>query len=146
MDIIKDAEMYLEGYWDLKDSVKNIKAEIRLLEEDISSVKSLDYSGMPQGSGASLPDDKLINLIYKKQSKESMLRRTEEKIAFIENILSKLAKDEDGKVLKAYYIDCLRGEELEKEMCTCERNIYRIKKKAIRRFAIQLFGIVGLGL
>lgn len=146
MDIIKDAEMYLEGYWDLKDSITNIKREIQLLEDDITSIKSLDYSGMPKGSGASQPDDRLINLIYKKQLKESMLKRTEDKIAFIENILSNLAKDEDGKVLKAYYIDCLRGEELEKEMCTCERNIYRIKKKAIRKFAIRLFGIVGLGI
>lgn len=145
MDIIKDAESYLEGYWDLKDSITTIAKEIELLDEDIKSVKSLDYSGMPHGSGAAHPDDRLVNLLYKKQVKESLLERTKAKVAFIDDILTKLSKDEDGKVLKAYYIDVLRKEELERVIGSCERNIYRMKNKALRRFAIQLFGIVALG-
>lgn len=145
MDIIKDAESYLEGYYDLKNSIINITKEIELLDEDIKSIKNLDYSGMSHRSEVSHSDDRLVNLLYKKQVKESLLERTKEKVAFIDNILTKLSKEEDGKVLKAYYIDTLRKEELEKAIGSSERNIYRMKNKALRRFAIQLFGIVALG-
>jgi len=146
MDIIKDAESYLESYWDLKDSIITIAKEIELLDEDIKSVKSLDYSGMPHGNGPSQPDDRLINLLYKKQVKEKLLEITKDKVTFIDDILLKLSKYEDGKVLRAYYIDGLRKEELEKAIGSCERNIYRMKNKAVRRFAIHIFGIVALGL
>jgi len=65
MDIIKDAESYLEGYWDLKDSITSISKEIELLDEHIKSVKSIDYSGMPHRNGPSQPDDRLIYLLQR---------------------------------------------------------------------------------
>lgn len=149
MDYVKEAEGYLRSYTDLTEAVENLENELDFLEEELTGAKAIDYSGMPGGGGASLPDDRLVNLLYKKQIKEKSLELTKKKIDHIDLVLSQLSigegNEQDEKVLRKFFIDNLRGQALEKEFTVSERHVYRMKGKAIRRFAIQIFGIKGLG-
>ncbi|KGK88023.1 hypothetical protein [Clostridium sp. HMP27] len=149
MDYIKEAEGYLRNYTDLTDAVENLEKELEFLEEEITGAKAIDYSGMPGGGGAALPDDRLVNLLYQKQIKEKSLELTKKKIKLIDSVLSQMAvgegNEQDEKVLRKFFIDNIRGQALEKEFGVSERHVYRMKGKAIRRFAIQIFGIKGLG-
>jgi DNA-directed RNA polymerase specialized sigma subunit len=145
MDYVKEAEGYLRSYPDLVESIENINKELEYLEEEITGAKAIDYSGMPGGGGASLPDDRLVNLLYQKQIKERALDLTKKKIQHIDSILTQLSEGEgneqDEKVLRKFFIENLRGQALEKEFGVSERHVYRMKGKAIRRFAIQFFGV-----
>lgn len=143
MNYIKEAEEYLRSYSDLKDSIVNIQKELEFLELEITGAKAMDYSGMP-GGGAALPDDRLVNLLFKKQVKEAALESTENTIAYIKSIFKNLS-EEESKVLKAFYVEGLRGTALEEKFKICERQVYNLRKPAIRRFAKQLFGIKVIG-
>jgi hypothetical protein len=143
MNYIKEAEEYLRSYSDLKDSIVNIKKELEYLELEITGAKAIDYSGMP-GGGAALPDDRLVNLLYKKQVKEAALESTENTVTHIKNIFENLS-GEESKVLKAFYIEGLRGTALEEKFELCERQVYNLRQPAIRKFAKQLFGIKAIG-
>lgn len=144
MNYIKEAEEYLRSYSDLKDSIVNIKKELEFLELEITGAKAIDYSGMPGGGGAALPDDRLVNLLYKKQVKEAALESTTNTLSYINYIFERLSEKE-AKVLKAFYIEGLRGTALEEEFELCERQVYNLRQPAIRRFAKQLFGIKAIG-
>lgn len=144
MDYIKEAEGYLRSYRDFKQSIATIESEIDYLDEELIGAKAIDYSGMPSGGGATLPDDRVINLLYQKQVKQKALDSTKAKINHIEKIFTNLgAKDEE--LLKAFYLNNLRGIELEGQFGVSERHAYNLKKIAIKRFAIQLFGIKVVG-
>lgn len=144
MDYIKEAEWYLRNYRDLKMAVTTIEDELDYLEEELTGAKAIDYSGMPSGGGATLPDDRVVNLLYQKQVKQKTLDLTKLKVKHIETIFNNLGpKDED--LLKAFYLDNLRGNELEGQFALSERQVYNLKKIAIKRFAIQLFGIKAVG-
>lgn len=144
MNYIKEAEEYLRSYSDLKDSIVNIKKELEFLELELTGAKAIDYSGMPGGGGAALPDDRLVNLLYKKQVKEAALESTTNTLSYINYIFERLSEKE-AKVLKAFYIEGLRGTALEEEFELCERQVYNLRQPAIRRFAKQLFGIKAIG-
>lgn len=144
MNYIKEAEEYLRSYSDLKDSIVNIKKELEFLELELTGAKAIDYSGMPGGGGATLPDDRVVNLLFKKQVKEAALESTENTVVHIKNIFENL-NEVESKVLKAFYIEGLRGTALEEKFELCERQVYNLRQPAIRRFAKQLFGIKAIG-
>lgn len=144
MDYIKEAEVYLRSYRDFKKSIELIENEIEYLDEELVGAKAIDYSGMPSGGGATLPDDRIINLLYQKQVKQKALESTILKVNHIENIFINLG-EKDEEILKAFYLDNLRGIELEGKFGVSERHAYNLKKAAIKRFAIQLFGIKIVG-
>ena len=144
MDYIKEAEGYLRSYPDLTESITNIEMELDFLEEEITGAKAIDYSGMPSGGGSALPDDRIVNLLYKKQVKQKALESTTAKIKHIECIFKKIG-EKDEKLLKAFYVEGLRGMALEEKFNVSDRQVYNLKKIAIKRFAIQLFGIKAVG-
>lgn len=143
MDYIKEAEGYLKSYRDLKQSIALIESEIEYLDEELTGAKAIDYSGMPSG-GAVLPDDKVVNLLYQKQVKQKALEATRLKVKHIEAIFENLGS-KDEEILKACYLEHLRGIELEGRFRLSERQVYNLRKIAIKRFAIQLFGIKVVG-
>lgn len=145
MDYVREAENILRGYNDIVDSVENLKKELSEINAEITCLKNFNYSGMPQGGGSSLPDDILVNKLFRKQKATEELKITIHKLGRINDILSKLSEgngnEEHEKILRAFYIKNLKAENLEKEMECSERHAYRLKNTAIRRFAVQYFGI-----
>ncbi|QAT40853.1 DUF1492 domain-containing protein [Clostridium sp. JN-9] len=149
MDYVKEAENYLRSYNDLTSSVDNLKREISEINAELACIKNTDYSGMPHGSGSRLPDDILVNKLYRKQKAIEELKKTSRAINRIDYVLKKLSEGEGNekheKVLRLFYIEGARGQALEEALECSERHCYRLKGIAIRRLAVQLFGIKGLG-
>lgn len=149
MDYVKEAENYLRSYNDLTSSVDNLKREISDINAELTCIKNIDYSGMPHGSGSGLPDDLLVNKLYRKQKAVDELKKTIRAISRIDYVLKKLSEGEGNekheKVLRLFYIEGARGQALEEALECSERHCYRLKGIAIRRLAVQLFGIKGLG-
>lgn len=147
MDYKKDAEDQLRYYKYLKGAVDNLKTEISNINTELTCIKNIDYSGMPHGSGSALPDDNIVNKLYRKQRAIEELKITLRAIKRIEVILDKIQElnESEGKILKVFYIEGLRGEALEDAMGCSERNCYRIKYEAIKKLAIELYGIKVLG-
>lgn len=143
MDYVKEAEEYLKSYPELKESLDNIRLELEHIENQLIGVKAISYDGMPGGS-ISNADDKLVNILFRKQKAEQALEETQGEVKLIENILDQLS-EEDRKVLQAFYIEGLRGEALEKRLQICERQVYNLRHPIIRKFAKLKFGIKAIG-
>lgn len=144
MDYIQEAENVLNAYQDLVHSLDSLKDEIRTIEYELQSIKSMDYESVSSGSMNS--DDKITNLIYKKQVKISAYKLTKAKINNIDNALEYLKCDgkeesQDAALLKLFYIDKYRMEDICNKLNLCDRSIRRKKHCALKRFSIQLFGI-----
>ena len=149
MNYIKEAEDYLRNYNDLLSAIDNLTREISEINEDLVCIKNIDYSGMPHGSGVGLPDDKLVNKLFRKQKAEEELESTRNAVKRIDKVLEGLSNGDGNEkhqqVLRLFYIEGVRGQALEDALECSERHVYRLKGRAIRRLAIQLFGIKVIG-
>jgi ArpU family phage transcriptional regulator len=95
---------------------------------------------MPTGSNKNKPDDELVNKIFildKYRNKLETTIKTTKKIVLALSNLPQYEKE----ILTYYYIDGLRDFCIYEKLNCSERKFYSDKSKAIRKFAIQLFGI-----
>lgn len=140
MDYIKEAEVYLRSYKELKRSIPLIGNEIECLNEELVNVKTIDYSRMPNSGGTTSTDDRIVTLLYKKQLKQIELKLAKLKVKHIEVMLNNIDMS-DGEILKAFYLDNVTIANLEELLNLSDRQIQNIKKRAIKRVAIHLFGV-----
>lgn len=142
MDYLKEIDTMLKNYANLKDSIISITDEVQMLDEEIQDLKAIQYSDMPKSVAFNV-DDRLINLIYKKDIKEKSLKATQNKVKHIDMILLRMNNHYpfETSILKAIYIEKAKGYNLERICGITERQVYRVKKKALKLFAIQLYGI-----
>lgn len=140
MNYIREAELYLKDYEHLKKSLSNLKMDIIELNSKLKSVKEINISDMPHGSATINPDDAIVNQLFILKCKKEMYSETLKKVNKIERVLKELPA-EDANILRLWYLEGFRCEQLMKDMNCSESTIFRIKSKAIRTLAIQLFGI-----
>jgi DNA-directed RNA polymerase specialized sigma subunit len=141
MDYKREAEERLNNYDNLKISLDNLGIRIRELKSELESIKAMSYSDMPKGGGKGQPDDAVVNKMFELQVARNNYSETRKEVNKIETIISRLPEYEQ-KLIKAYYLEGLRGDSLLKETnCANDRQLYRDKAKAIKTLAIQLFGI-----
>ena len=147
MDYIQEAENVLNTYQDLVNSLDSLKDEIRTIEYELQSIKSMDYESVSGGSMNS--DDRITNLIFKKQVKISAYKLTRAKINNIDSALNYLENNgeinsQDKDVLKLLFIDKFRMEDICYKLNLSESTLRRKRHYALKRFSIQLFGIKAL--
>lgn len=142
MNYIGDAIEYLKNYENLKKAIDNLENDIKELKAELNAgqVKGIEYSDMPKGDSPGLPDDNIINKMYMLQIKRKEYAITKKTIEKMDKVLSGLSK-EDERILRAWYIDGLRGDTVYKHTLCSERNFYRCKSNALKNFAVQLHGI-----
>jgi len=145
MDYIKEAEEELKAYNDLSNALSSISEEMEIIECELKSVKSMAYDNIPGGSKPT-GDERLVNLIYKKQIKEDVYKLTQAKVKHIQNILVALEDtgDEnniDSELLRQLYLERNNISSICLNLNISERTFHRRKFIALRRFARQLFGI-----
>ena len=138
MNYIKEAETYLKDYYDFNKSLENIHIELESIEQELISVKSINYDDVP-ACGSCNSDDRIVNLIFKKQVKEEAYKLTSSKIEHIDIILNEMG--EDGVILRRAYIDGDMHFKIYNDLNLSERTFYSRKAIAIRKFAIRLFGL-----
>lgn len=146
MNYIGEAEIVLWHYRDLYRSIERLDKEIaRLIRQagpkDIKAMVTDEQFG----SGR---HDETINILFQIQQLSESRAKTEQELKKIDKILddisSKAGNENYGAILKAWYIKALPKYEIAGELGYTERHLYRIKGKAIRKFAINLFGIDAL--
>ncbi len=147
MDYIQEAENVLNAYQDLVYSLDSLTDEIRTIEYELQSIKSMDYESVSGGSMNS--DDRITNLIFKKQVKISAYKLTKAKINNIDNALGYLENNGemdslDKDILKLLFVDKFRLEDICYKLNLSESTLRRKKHYALKRFSIQLFGIKAL--
>ncbi|MBU3171368.1 DUF1492 domain-containing protein [Clostridium estertheticum] len=143
MNYIEEAEEYLTNYDNLKISLENLRMDVIELDETFKSIKAINYSGMPHGAGAGEPSDAILNKMFQRDQKKVMYDETLNVITRMEKIFDNL-QEADMKILRLWYIDGYRCEQLIKDLNCSESTIFRNKRKAIRVLAIQLFGLKGI--
>jgi hypothetical protein len=161
MDYIREAIEYLRHYNDLKISLETLKYEVMQIDAEIKSVKAIDYSGQPHGSGGKDPDDLLVNRVYRKQKAIQEIELTTIKVKKIDEALKGLSRGSDNylqeEIVRWFYIDHKKLGEVRKKLQQkniednfkdkelSDRQIYKIRDKGIKRMAIRFFGIKGFG-
>lgn len=142
MDYIRETIEYLKNYDSLRQSLVNLEMDIKELKSnlDVGKIGAINYSDMPKGSSSQLPDDNIVNNIYKLKVKRQEYAITKKTLEKMDKVLSGLDPYYE-KILRSYYIDGLREETLYKHTNCSERNFYRCKNTALRVFAVQLHGI-----
>lgn len=145
MDYKREAIEYLKSYKDTLNSVRNLREEISILDAELKG-SAITYTDMPGGGGVVPADDIMINKIFRKALAERGLKESSITIKRIDRILESL-NDEDrhGDMLRRSFIERLSDkdiEELADEFGYSRRQFYRVREKALKRFAIQLFGII----
>lgn len=145
MDYIEEAEKYLRHYQDLYRSLSNMRRERAILMGKAAprGYKESDYT-QPVVSGGPGQED-AYNLLFKIKVLTENITKTTEKLKEIDEILNGISQEPGcelyGDILNKWYIEKLPREEIAQEANYCERNIYKIRDKAIQKFAVNLFGL-----
>lgn len=143
MDYVREAVEILKNYDRLEVALANLKDEIIEIRIDLKNIKSVTNSDMPRGGNGSLPGDDIINKMYRQQKAEEEYRETRKVLKRMNKTFETFEKyhKEYAKILRGFYINQYKVEQLAKDFNYTERYIWTIKNKAIRAFAIELFGI-----
>ena len=135
----------LREYRPLRDSLTNIPQEIAAIELDMQTLKGISYDKTPVEGGASRYEDRLINCIDRKQRLSENFKVAKMRVERIERGLQSLS-DKEQLVLRRFYIqrEARYVERLCDELGYEERNIYKIKDSALKKFTLSMFGAIDL--
>ncbi|WMJ80965.1 DUF1492 domain-containing protein [Clostridium sp. MB40-C1] len=144
MNYINEAMEYLTSYKDLKIAIENLNEKEIKLNERLYGLRSGNFNGMPKGKSVEA-DDILVNTIFQLDQTRKFIKETEDKIKEIDDVLKNLKENDDTeeyeKLLRLWYIEDWTKIAMTEEFNCSDRQLYRIRAKAIRKLAIQLFGI-----
>ncbi len=147
MNCIREAEEHLWYYRDMKRSLEHIERKLNKLHWDgkPQELKAVEIDGMPH---ANRQHDDMINIMYEYKRYLHMKETTELEIKEIDMILDDITKEKGCEhykdVLKMWYIEKATKYEIALKIGYSERSVYHHKEKAIKKFAIQLFGLSAL--
>lgn len=148
MNCIREAENYLRYYRELKKSVEHADRMIGQLMRQTAprmiGAVTMDITGIR----TSQPHDTL-NQIYQLQKWQEMKELTLNEIGKVDSVLDAICQDSGceryKEVLVMWYV-----EKMDKDMIagkfgySSRQSVYDMKNKAIRKFAVALFGVTAL--
>ncbi|AIF51231.1 hypothetical protein [Pelosinus sp. UFO1] len=148
MDCIKEAENYLRYYRELHQSIEHADYMISKLvnqtaPNDMSAV-SMDITGIRAGKPCNT-----LNQMYQLQVWQEMKERTMEEIAKVDNVLDTISQDTGCEIyrnlLYMWYVEKKVKQKIAEELgYSHKQSVYEIKNKAIKKFAVALFGVSAL--
>lgn len=144
MDYIREAVEYLKNYSNLITSISNLKDEIYELRVDLKCTKELNYSDMPTALGdVSITDDAVVNKMFRLKKAEEEYKETTRTLKRMDKVFETFENSNlyYSKILKGYFIEQYTEDQLAKDLDCSARHLRRLKQKALRVFAIQIFGI-----
>lgn len=133
----------LRRYPGLCNSVENLAERVRILEESAADVKGANLDRIPISGGGSHYEDKILSNLVEKEKKRNLLKVNKQLKAAIEVGLDALTKEE-RTVLEAFYMFPHKNAvESLISILHCERaTVYRIRKRALYRFTVNMYGII----
>lgn len=145
---IATAERLLKNYSALERSVQNLTERINALVYRSSPrpLKSIDVEEMIKSGGKK---DTTLNLLFEIKALMDTREETREELSRIDRTLEAISKAPEckhyGPVLRSWYIDRMPKQDIAAEIGYSSRqSIYDIKNAALRKFAVELFGVKAL--
>jgi DNA-directed RNA polymerase sigma subunit (sigma70/sigma32) len=131
----------LKDYGRRKESLTNIPERIRQINAELSSIKSAMSDSTPVKGGGNHREDHLIELIMMKGELEENLVLARRRVRLIERGLNGITEQE-RKILDMFYISRQRNyiSRLCEELGYEERNIYKLKDAALRKYVLAMYG------
>lgn len=148
MDCIREAENYLLYYRELRKSILHADRMIGQLMHQ-TAPRVLGAVAMElTGVRAQRPHDTL-NQIYQLQKWQEMKELTAIEIGKIDDVLVAICEGSGCErykdVLVMWYVNKLDKEDIAERLGYSHRqSVYEIKNKAIRKFAVALYGVTAL--
>lgn len=119
----------LENYYKYLKSVEKIKEEIENIIYEMTGVKGIRYDKEPTSFNPQLSNERILDLIDKKEEKEIELDYTIASIRYIERKLSKLDK-EDKEICLKIISEGISAEKVRREVGYSKSGIWkRIKRE-----------------
>lgn len=147
MDFIHEAEKKLWHYKDMKRSLEWQEKEISKLKWEgyPSGCSAILYDGMPKGGNK----DEAVNIAFKIKMYMDMVESTEAELKEIDKVLEEISQDKGceryGEILRLWYIEGLPKEKIMEQIDLNSLSyIYELRDKAIRKFAVSIFGFEAL--
>lgn len=143
MNCLKEAEEKLRDYNARKNGLQAATEEIARLQAKSTCIRSARTDGTPSRGGGNRREDALADNISTRCELERARGDNETWLRIVENALRTL-DDEERMILDRFYINRHRGhaERLAEELCVEKAQVYRKKDKALRHFALALYGVV----
>ena len=143
MNYIKEAENYLRHYNSLKESTKHALYMINQIKNRAapSSKVNADYeiTGIHAGSVANT-----LNDLYELQIWHGVYEDNMSAIEHIDEMLLSL-DDRECMVLRLWYIQNVHIVDIARELNYTERrSVYNLKNRALKNFAVKMFGLKAL--
>lgn len=146
LNYVKEAEQILWHYRDLYCSVENLNHEIAMMVGSqgpkLLSVVTLDEAGIHGGGSR---NDDAYNLIFRlkilTENRDTTLAELSKADRLLKNISQEPGCELYGEVLEHWYIKRTPKDDIADLTGYDVRHIYRIKDKAIRKFAVRYFGL-----
>lgn len=138
MDYKREAIERLIHLRNLQQAEINLKDTILDLELRCEG-KEIVLDGMPKGSSYR-EDDAIVNNMFRLDKSKKMLKETVDTIKKINKELGGLDQ-EDMELLVKWYVDKTDRFDLCSMYNVSQSELYRRRDRAIRQFAVQLFGI-----
>jgi ArpU family phage transcriptional regulator len=142
MDWKKEAINDLMTYERKKESLTNIRLQIKAIDMQLTAVRGALSDGGPTGGGNSNYEERLLNGIVKRDRLKLTYRATKQIVDLIEKGLAGL-DERDRLVLDQFYIYNAKVdvESLIREIGYERSQIYRIRNDALYKFTTSIYGI-----
>lgn len=133
----------LRRYPGLCNSVENLAERVRILEESAADVKGANLDRIPISGGGSHYEDKILSNLVEKEKKRNLLKVNKQLKAAIEAGLNSLTKEERTVLESFYMFPHKNAADSLISILHCERaTIYRIRRKALYKFTVNMYGII----
>lgn len=147
MNYIKEAENYLKYYRNLKKSLDHANYMINNFTWLTAPNSIHAVVNDPSGISARKPVN-TVEQLYELVRWQEQKKQTQKEIDHIEEILNDMVKEKGcekyRRVLEMWYVEKEDKEYIAQELNYCTRNVFRVKEKALEKFAVTLFGIKAL--
>lgn len=134
----------LRDYNNKRKAVESITAQIKLLEEKFTSIRSATTDSTPvQGGNSNRREEMIIHNISTREELKTNLKIIKHEIAITEKGLSVLDETE-VLILTRFYIDRPKKyvDRLCDELFISKTELYRQKDEALKKFTTACYGIV----
>lgn len=145
MNYIREAETVLWHYNDLYKSLTNLDRQISKLVRRSGPSELNAISIEPTGVHGSR-NDNTYNLLFELKTLTESREQTVKELSVVNELLDNISAEQNcelyGQVLRKWYIEKIPKDDIAHEIgYATKRSVYDIKNKAIKKFAVQLFGI-----
>lgn len=127
---------YLNTYrWRMRE-VESLRARIRRIEDQITSIRSPQITDMPRGGQGVSVDDLIVKKVDLLAELREDLSKAEDEKAQVYSCIRSADCIRDRTILAMHYVDCMSYAQIANKLCFSDRQIKRFCRDAIKNIKI----------